>query len=70
MATSERIRRQFGGKQFSIRKTNQKVGQVTASFGVVEHRPGDDSETLIRRADAMLYEAKARGRDRVACSGV
>lgn len=68
-ATSERIRRQFGGKQFSIRKTNQKVGQVTASFGVVEHRPGDDSETLIRRADAMLYEAKARGRDRVACSG-
>jgi diguanylate cyclase len=67
-ATAERIRRQFGARKFSIRKTNEKVGRVTASFGVVEHRPEDDAETFIRRADAKLYEAKARGRDRVAGS--
>ncbi|HRN87525.1 GGDEF domain-containing protein [Hyphomicrobium sp.] len=64
--TADRIRRQFGAKQFAIRKTNQKIGQVTASFGVAEHRPGDDVQEFVRRADAKLYEAKARGRDRVA----
>jgi diguanylate cyclase len=64
--TAERIRRNFGTKQFAIRSTNQKIGQVTASFGVAEHRPGDDVETFVQNADAMLYEAKAGGRDRVA----
>ena len=67
--TAERIRRQFGAKTFAIRKTNQKIGQVTASFGVAEHHPGDDVQAFIRRADAKLYEAKARGRDRVADFG-
>lgn len=67
--TAERIRLKFGAKQFSIRDTKQKIGQVTASFGVAEHRPGDDVQTFVQRADAMLYEAKARGRDRVADFG-
>lgn len=66
---ADRIRRQFGAKQFAIRKTNQKVGQVTASFGVAEHVAGDDVQAFVRRADAKLYEAKARGRDRVADFG-
>ncbi|AHB48653.1 diguanylate cyclase [Hyphomicrobium nitrativorans NL23] len=67
--TADRIRRQFSAKKFAIRKTNQKIGQVTASFGVAEHRPGDDVQEFVRRADAKLYEAKARGRDRVADFG-
>ena len=68
--TAERIRLKFGAKQFSIRDTKQKIGQVTASFGVAEYRPGDDVQTFVQKADAMLYEAKARGRDRVADFGV
>jgi diguanylate cyclase len=62
---AERIRRKFAAKRFSVRNTTQKIGQVTASFGVAEHRPGDDVLTFLHRADAKLYEAKARGRDRV-----
>lgn len=64
--TAERIRRNLSAKQFSIRNTNQKIGQITASFGVAEYRSGDDVEAFVQKADAMLYEAKAGGRDRVA----
>jgi two-component system cell cycle response regulator len=38
---------------------------ITVSFGVAEARDGDDAETLIRRADMALYEAKTAGRNRV-----
>ena len=41
------------------------VGPVTASFGVGTYRPGDTSQTLVGRADAALYAAKATGRNKV-----
>lgn len=41
--------------------------RFTASIGVTETAEGDDSvDTLLARADAALYEAKAAGRNRVA----
>jgi diguanylate cyclase len=66
---AERIRRQFESKKLTIRETNQKVGQLTASFGVAQFRLGDDLDTLVQRADAKLYEAKSGGRNRVAAFG-
>lgn len=63
---AERIRRQFEAKRLTIRETNQNIGQLTASFGVAQHRTGDDVDTFVQRADAKLYEAKASGRNRVA----
>jgi two-component system, cell cycle response regulator len=43
-----------------------KALSVTASFGVTEYRPTDeDPEDALRRADAAMYTAKRRGRDRV-----
>jgi PleD family two-component response regulator len=38
---------------------------VTVSAGVAERAPGENLETLVRRADAALYAAKDAGRDRV-----
>jgi diguanylate cyclase (GGDEF)-like protein len=38
---------------------------LTASFGVTGFVCGDSVESVVRRADAALYEAKRRGRDRV-----
>ena len=42
-----------------------QVGGLTASFGVAEWVPGDDLETVMRRADAALYAAKRQGRNGV-----
>jgi diguanylate cyclase (GGDEF)-like protein len=55
-----------------IRKTLAELQQplmggkrITASFGVTENQPGDTPETMLRRADRGLLEAKATGRNRV-----
>ncbi len=41
------------------------TGRVTASFGVTELQAGDTPETMFRRADRALLQAKETGRNRV-----
>jgi diguanylate cyclase (GGDEF)-like protein len=57
---AERIRATVAGHSFSV------VGQKTCSLGVASYRPGDTAETMVKRADEALYEAKQNGRNRVA----
>lgn len=38
---------------------------ITASFGVAQYRANEDLESLIKRADELLYKAKKTGRNRV-----
>lgn len=38
---------------------------ITASFGVTEVQPGDSPDTMLRRADRALLQAKDSGRNRV-----
>lgn len=38
---------------------------VTASFGVATHHPDETVNDMLRRADALMYQAKTAGRDRV-----
>jgi len=58
---ADRIRREVGGR-FSI--GDQEVF-VTVSIGVALATGRESAEELLRDADAAMYEAKARGRDRV-----
>ncbi len=61
---ADRVRAALSGHDFIIRSTGQRIGVVTLSAGVAEHRPGESSESLVSRADAALYAAKEQGRDR------
>jgi diguanylate cyclase (GGDEF)-like protein len=38
---------------------------VTISIGVAQHQSEETTESLLRRADTALYQAKAAGRNRV-----
>jgi diguanylate cyclase (GGDEF)-like protein/hemerythrin-like metal-binding protein len=44
------------------------AGALTASFGVAEMRPDDTVESMVRRADGALYQAKTGGRNQVRCA--
>lgn len=45
------------------------AGVVTASIGVVTLREGEDTNTLLKRVDDLLYSAKTTGRDRACTDG-
>ena len=64
-AATEAIRRSLESKKWVATDGGQRLGTVTASFGVAELHQNDDSETIVRRADEKLYEAKCSGRNKV-----
>jgi diguanylate cyclase len=65
-ADAERLANRFlaGLRERTVDTTTEPV-EITASVGVAELGPGDTTSTAVQRADAALYEAKARGRDQV-----
>jgi diguanylate cyclase len=62
---AENLRAAIAKKVVRKRATGESLGQITVSVGVAEHRRGEDSETLIGRADEALYQAKRAGRNTV-----
>jgi len=62
---AENVRKAIQAKELLKRSTNEKLGRITASFGVALFRPTDNAVSLIERADRCLYAAKHAGRNRV-----
>lgn len=62
MEVGERLRRRIAATP--VPTAGQRVS-ITISAGVTELVDGDDFNTLYNRADAALYQAKHRGRNRI-----
>ncbi|MGB3027272.1 diguanylate cyclase [Paradevosia shaoguanensis] len=60
---AENVRKALQAKELLKRSTNEKLGRITASFGVASYRPGDTPSSLLERADRCLYAAKHSGRN-------
>ena len=59
----ERIRGVLESKQWTIEPSGERIGKVTASFGLARLRAEESATDLLQRADQRLYEAKAHGRN-------
>lgn len=57
--TAENFRKEIESYRF------EKDCKITASFGIAEFKNDDDYESIMKRADKALYEAKSRGRNRI-----
>jgi diguanylate cyclase (GGDEF)-like protein len=60
---ADRVRASLAERSFLGREG--EVVAVTCSFGVAQHRPGDDERDLFAAADRALYRAKREGKNRV-----
>src|SRR5664279_1541103 len=67
LTVADHIRRAVMAKELKKKTTGEILGRVTISVGVSMLKPGDDTDSLIERADACLYAAKRNGRNRVIC---
>ncbi|WP_027524603.1 GGDEF domain-containing protein [Bradyrhizobium sp. Ec3.3] len=67
LTVADHIRRAVMAKELKKKSTGEILGRVTISVGVSMVKPGDDTDSLIERADACLYAAKRNGRNRVIC---
>jgi len=59
------LRASIGARRIIKRGEDRDLGHVTLSMGVSCYRPGEPSAQFVQRADAALYTAKRRGRNRV-----
>jgi diguanylate cyclase len=65
----ERIRGVLEAKQWTVEPSGERVGKVTASFGVARLSADETAADLLRRVDQLLYQAKVQGRNRVVADG-
>ncbi len=62
-AFADNIRVSIGKRKLVNKTTNDNLGRMTMSFGVVESQNSESPDELIRAADAAMSKAKEQGRD-------
>jgi diguanylate cyclase len=62
---AERLRLAVSGQRLAMRRSGERLSDVTISLGLAELLPGEDVAATLERADSALYRAKQEGRNRV-----
>lgn len=65
VTVADQIRKAVRARELVRKSTGESLGRITLSMGVAAYQPGEPMDSLFRRADACLYQAKADGRDLV-----
>jgi diguanylate cyclase len=65
LIVGEQIREALSGKTLKLKKTGEKIKNITASVGVSQIHPDDTIDAVLERADKALYHAKRSGRNTV-----
>ncbi len=61
----EQIRGKLEAQQWKNVQNGQQFSGITASFGIAGLGDHDDPESLVKRADTLLYDAKRGGRNQI-----
>jgi diguanylate cyclase len=67
LIVGEQVRKAVMSRELVKRSTGENLGRVSISVGAATLRKDDTVNSLIERADAALYFAKAQGRNCVKC---
>jgi diguanylate cyclase len=62
---AEHLRKTLESRRLARKGSAEGFGAITMSFGVTQYMPGETLESLVARADKLLYKAKEQGRNRV-----
>lgn len=62
-AIAENIRLAVASREVVKRPSGERLGRMSVSVGVAQHRRGGNAQNVIEAADSCLYEAKKNGRN-------
>jgi diguanylate cyclase len=65
VVVAEQIRKALMEKPVIQRSTSKILGRITMSIGAAQLQHGDDTRSIVERADWCLYAAKKQGRNRI-----
>ena len=65
-AVAEKIRTILSKKEWTIKESGKRIGQIKASIGIAQYKQLDETaKEVVNRADQAMYHAKNTGRDRI-----